>query len=75
MNTFMNLVKRSSEVGATRGGVKASGGVGASLLSALDHLAGPWAPASSSSSLAGMTRVLTQRLRRVVRDLKAIAKV
>ena len=79
MNTFMNLVKRSSEVGGTRGGVGASGGVrasvGASLLPALDLLIGPLAPASLSSSPARLTRVLTQGLRRVVQDLEAIAKV
>ena len=79
MNTFMNLVKRSLEVGGTRGGVEASGGVGASvralLLPALDLLAGPSAPPSLSSYLAGSTGVLTQGLRRVVRDPRAIAKV
>ena len=74
MNTFMNLVKRSSEVGATRGRVEASGGVKASSLPALDLLAGTWAPASLSSSLAGLTGVLRQGLRQVVRDFGAIAK-
>ena len=72
MNTFMNLVKRSSEVGAG-GGVEASGGVGASSLPTLDPLAGPW-PASSSSSPAGSTGVLTRGLRQA-RDLGAIAKI
>ena len=78
MNTFMNLVKRSLEVGVTRGGLEASGGVeasvGALLLPALDPLAGVWL-ASSSSSPARSTGVLTQGLRRVVRDLGAITKV
>ena len=75
----MNLVKRSLEVEGTRGGVEASGGVGASvgalLLLALDLFAGSWAPASSFSSPAGSTGVLTQGLRRVARDPGAIAKI
>ena len=75
MNTFMNLMKRSLEVGGTKGGVKASGRVKALLLPALDPLAGPWALASLSSSPAGSTGVLTQRLRQVVQDPGAIAKV
>ena len=78
MNTFMNLVKRSLEVGGTKGGVEASGRVGASvgalLLPVLDLLAGSWVPASLSISLAGSTGVLTRGLRRMVQDLGAIAK-
>ena len=74
MNTFMNLVKRFSEVGGTKGGVEASEGVGDSLLLALDLLAGSW-PASSSRSPARLTKLLTRGLRRVVQDLGAIAKV
>ena len=69
----MNFVKRSSVKG-TRGGVIALGSVGATLLPGLNHLAGPWAPASSSSSPVGLTGVVTQELRRVIRDLGAIAK-
>ena len=78
MNTFMNLVKRSLEVGGTKGGVGASGGVeasvGASSLPALDLLTKLW-PASSSSSPAGSAGVLTRGLRRVVQDPRAFAKV
>ena len=74
MNTFMNLVKRSLEIGGIRGGVETSGGVGASLLPALDLLAGPLVPASSFSSPAKLTGVFTQELRQVVQDLGAIAK-
>ena len=61
--------------GGTKGGVRASEGIGASLLPTLDPLAGPWAPASSFSSSAESTKVLIQGLRRIVRDLEAIAKV
>ena len=65
MITFMNMVKRSLEVGGTKGGVEASGGVGPSvrvlLLLALDFFAEHWAPASSSSSPVGLTKVLTQK--------------
>ena len=69
----MNFVKRSL-VGRTRGRVIALGEVGASLLSALDPLARPWAPASSSSYPAGLIKVVTQGLRRVARDPGAITK-
>ena len=79
INTFMNLVKRSSKVGGTRGGVRASGGVkasiGASLLPTLDLFARLWVLASSSSSSAKSTKVWTQSLRRIERDLEAITKV
>ena len=71
----MNLVKRSSEVGGTKGEVEASRRIGASLLLALDLLAGSWAPANSSSSPAESTGVLTRGLRWVVRDLGTITKV
>ena len=78
MNTFMNLVKKSSEIGGTRGGVEASGGirasVGASSLPALDLLAGPLALASSSSFPTGLTGVLTRGLRQG-RDPGTIAKI
>ena len=67
----MNLVKRSLELSGTRGGVKALGGVEASLLLAFNLLS--WAPASSSCSMES-TRGLTRGLRRVVRDPGAIAK-
>ena len=73
MNIIINLVKRFSEVGGTRGGVEASGEVGALSLPALNPLAGPW-PASSSSFPAELTGVLTQGLRQA-RDFGAIAKV
>ena len=72
MNTFMNLVKRSLEVGGARGGVEASGGVGVSLLPALDL---PGAPASSSCSSGMSAGGLMQELCWVVRDPRAIAKV
>ena len=72
MNTFINLVKRSLEVGGTRGRVEASGGVRASSLPALD-LSG--APASSSYSPGMSAGGLTQGLCRVVQDPGAIAKV
>ena len=62
MNTFINLVKRSSVEERTRDGVGASGGVGAlvgaSLLLALNPQTEPW-PASSSYSLVGSARELT----------------
>ena len=48
-----------------RGGVVASGGVEALLLPALDPVAGPWTPASSFSSPAESTGMLTRELRRV----------
>ena len=73
MNIFMNLVKRSSEVGRIRGGVGASGEVGALLLPTLDLFAGLW-PANSPSSLAGLTGILTQKLWQA-RDSGAIAEV
>ena len=62
-------MKRSLEVGGTKSGW------GASLLPVLDLPAGPWVMASSSSFLVGLTKVLTQGLRRVVRNPGAIAKV
>ena len=74
MNTFMNLIKRSSEVRVIKGGVEASGRVRASLLLAFDLPAGLWAPASSSSSSVKSTGMLTQKLRRLVQDPEAIAK-
>ena len=74
MNTFMNLVKRSLVEGGTKDGVGASGGIGASLraslLPALNLQIGSW-PASSSCSLMGLARGLTQGLYRA-RDLGAI---
>ena len=70
MNTFMNYVNRFLAGEGTRGGLGASGRVGASLLPAFDL---PGAPASLFCSI-GLTKRLTQGLRRVVRDLGAIAK-
>ena len=71
----MNLVKRSSIKRGTKSGVKASGGirasVGASLLPALNPQTEPW-PASSSYSLVGSARGLTQGLR-LAQDPGAIA--
>ena len=72
MNTFINFVKRSLAGGGTRGGVRALGGVRASLLPASVF---PVAPASSSCSPGILARGLMQGLRRVVQDPGAIAKV
>ena len=75
MNTFMNLVKRFLVEEGTRGGVGASGGVGAlveaSSLPALNPRTGPW-PASSSYSPMGLAGGLTQGLRQA-QDPGAIA--
>ena len=66
MNTFMNLVKKSLVEGGTRGRIRASGGVrasvGASLLPALNPQTGPW-PANSSCSSMKSVEELTQGLR------------
>ena len=71
----MNLMKRSSVERGTRGGVRASKGVGASVgassLLALNPWTGPW-PASSSYSPVGSAEGLIQRLRRA-QDPRAIA--
>ena len=78
MNTFINMVKRFLEVRGTRDRVGVFRGVRAlvetSLLLALDPFARPWAPASLSSSPAGLTGVLTQGLWQA-QDPGAIAKV
>ena len=78
IKTFINLVKRSLEVGGTRDGVGASkeveASVGALSLPALDFLAELWLT-SLSNSPVGLAGVLTQGLRQVVQDLRAIAKV
>ena len=69
----MNFVKRFL-VGGARDEIITSEKIRASLLPALDSLTGLWAPASSSSSLAESTEVVTQGLRRVAQDSGAIAK-
>ena len=65
MNTFMNLVKRSSVKERIRGGIGASGGIGAlvkaSSLLAFNPRTGLW-PASLSCSPVGLARELTQGL-------------
>ena len=71
MNNFMIFVKRFSAGGGTRGRVGALGQIGASLLPASDLLV---MPASSSCSPRMLAGGLMQGLRRVVRNLGAIAK-
>ena len=85
MNAFMNFVNKFLAEGETRGGVwalekvgtlgqvGASGEVRASLLLALDLLAGPWAPASSSCFVR-LSKGLTQGIRWVIQNSGAIAK-
>ena len=65
----MNLVNRFLEKKETRGGVGALERVKSSLLLALDL-----APTNLSSFLEMLAKKLTQELRRVERDLGAIAK-
>ena len=71
----MNVVKRSLVEKRTRGGVKASGGVGAlvraSSLPALNLWTEPW-PANSSYSPVRLAEGLTQGLRQA-QDPGAIA--
>ena len=54
--------------------MKASKVIGVSSFPTLDLLTGPWAMASSSSFLAELAGILTQKLYRVMQDPKAIAK-
>ena len=67
MNTFMNFVNRFSAGGGTRGGIRASGKIGALvetlLFPVLDLLAGPWALVSSSCFPVRLGEGLTGGLR------------
>ena len=70
MNTFMNFVKKSLAGGRTKDGVGAFRGVEASSLP-LSNLA----PASLSYFPGMLVGRLTQELRQVVKDPRAIVKV
>ena len=76
MNTFINLVKKSSVERGIKSRVRSfeeiGALVGASSLPVLDFFARFWAPASLSSSLTGSAKVLTQGLWQA-QDLVAIA--
>ena len=69
MNTFINFVNRSLAEGETKGGLEASGEIGALLLQVLDLIL-----ASLFCSPEMLAGGLTQKLCLVVQDPGAIAR-